>query len=159
MKTCTQCTNNFSDSWDGVICPGCCGKNLATEHLKDIALAVSTLFPKHTEPESLHDALEDMISLIDEHGDKTLIKAHCTRILRARNALSQNSKFKEVLIDFRDHGVRHDCNPTLCLDGDQNKLIAFFYTYIKGIDDYVRNTARSAFIDEILNDGGLDDLN
>ena len=95
--------------------------------------------------ETQREALDDMIKLIEEHGDRSLIRAHATRMMKTRQALmSGDSKLKNALIDFRDHGIRHDCNPTLCLDGDQNKLISFFYTYIKGIDDYVRNTSRSA---------------
>jgi len=34
----------------------------------------------------LYDALNDMINLIDEHGDKN-IKAHATKILKARKLL------------------------------------------------------------------------
>jgi hypothetical protein len=113
---------------------------------KDLDDAVSTLLVEEKiKPQSLDESLRDMLALIDEHGDRTLIKAHATRIASARISLAMNNlSLRAVLEDFVNNGVRHDCNPTLCLDGDQNKLIAFFYDYIRSIDTYVRTTAKSA---------------
>jgi hypothetical protein len=38
--------------------------------------------------ETQREALEDMINLIEEHGDRSLIRAHATRVMKARQALA-----------------------------------------------------------------------
>lgn len=186
-KVCSECGFKFSDLVKGDICPTCVGRNLARDQWleahkipskgtlsedrsidlhkitstgKDIDDAVSKLLvEKKLEPKSLRSALSDMLALIDEHGDRSLIKAHATRIAEARITLGmENISLKAVLEDFANNGVRHDLMPTLCISGEteretQEKLITFFYRYIESIDSYVRKTSRNAL------DNSIDILN
>jgi hypothetical protein len=62
---------------------------------------------------------------------------------------SEVTRLRGALTDFVEHGTRHDLIPTICIDAKtnreyQDKLIMFFYDYIKGIDAYVVDKAKSA---------------
>ena len=60
----------------------------------------------------------------------------------ARDKLAaERDEYRALIVDLRDHGVRHDLNPTMDCS-NLNSLYTGYTGYIKGIDSTIRTRAR-----------------
>ncbi len=116
MKHCRECPNTFSEDWAGDLCPKCCGKKMAEEHLKglDKILSTTSIPPsgrfssvpccecgKEVQEFTVPNVLWNMVMRPDEHEtNKEYICYSCwnLKLLEYINRIkAQGRKFLDVL--------------------------------------------------------------
>lgn len=81
-------------------------------------------------------------------GEVVLASDYDALVKRFHNSEARERELEAALIDYRDHGLRFDLNPTHDLRYAQTEegraAAMFWHAYIKDMDECVRRRARNA---------------